>query len=279
MKLPYFEHRAPDSLEEAIATLAALGSDVKLLAGGQSLLPAMRYRLSQPSVLLDLSRIKDLRLKDDALGSGRIDAMSTHAQFAHQNDPTPLGRLMAAHAQQIAFPAVRTRGTVGGSVVHADPAGDWPLLFLALGAQVELSGQRGTRRMALSSFISGPMQTDIALDEILTAVLLDASALGLTHWGRAKLMHRAGEYAVSSAVAVRRAGGEWSCWIGAIEAGPAPMTQCAELLRSHSSLKQKDMLACAYEDVRAVCPESGQAAVHRHAVNLTRAIAQALESQ
>ena len=279
MKLPYFDYRAPDTLEEAISVLAALGSDAKLLAGGQSLLPAMRYRLSQPGVLLDLGRIGDLRLAGDALSKGHIGAMSTHAQFAQSNDATPLGRLLAEHARQIAFPAVRTRGTVGGSLAHADPAGDWPLLFLALGARVELHGQRGTRHAPLSEFIVGPMQTGIALDEILTTVLLDTSALRLTRWGRAKLMHRAGEYAVSSAVALRRGDGKWSCWIGAIEPGPVPMAHSAELLGSASSPTSEQLFACAHEDVRSVCTQEGPAAVHRHAVNLARAMAQALEPQ
>ncbi|MCD0504468.1 FAD binding domain-containing protein [Bordetella petrii] len=277
MKLPDFEYRAPSSLPEAVETLAALGSDAKLLAGGQSLLPAMRYRLSQPGVLLDLGRVAELRLAGDALRTGRIGAMSTHAQFAHNDCPSPLGRLLAEHARQIAFPAVRTRGTVGGSVVHADPAGDWPLLFLALDAKVELHGQRGTRSEALSDFIAGPMQTGIALDEILTAVLLDAPARDLTHWGRSKLMHRAGEYAVSSAVAVRRADGAWSCWIGAIESGPASMAACAEMLAATPRPTSQALLACAVEDARRACPELGQAAIHRHAINLARAITQALE--
>lgn len=278
MKLPSFEYRAPGSLNEAVAALAALGSDAKVLAGGQSLLPAMRYRLSQPGVLLDLGRIAELRLTGDALTDGRIGAMSTHAQLAQGIGTTPLARLLTEHAGQIAFPAVRTRGTVGGSLVHADPAGDWPLLFLALDARVELMGQRGQRSAALKDFIAGPMQTGIALDELLTAVLLDAPALGLTHWGRSKLMHRAGEYAVSNAVAVRRACGAWSCWIGAIESGPAPMTQCAALLDSTPHPAPRELFACAREDLRAACPGTSPAMAHRHATNLVRAITEALPS-
>ena len=275
MKLPYFEYRAPATLREALQALAALGSDARILAGGQTLLPIMRYRLSQPNVLLDLGKVAELRA-GNAPVSARIAPMTTHAQLAHNADPTPYGRLLAAHGRQIAYPAVRTRGTVGGSLVQADPAGDWPLLFQALGARVELQSLRGTRTAALADFITGPMQADLAIDEILTCVHVDANAVGLTRWGRAKLMLRAGEYAASSAVALQRADGRWSCWIGAIEAGPAAMARCAALLDAQAAPSADTLLACAREDVAQASPESGRAEAHRHAVNLTRAIQQAL---
>lgn len=275
MKLPYFDYRAPASLQEALQTLAALGSDAKIIAGGQTLLPIMRYRLSRPSVLLDLGKVAELQAADAAV-SGRIAPMTTHARLAHNDDATPYGRLLAAHGQQIAYPAVRNKGTVGGSLVQADPAGDWPLLFLALHAEVELRSLRGMRTAALADFISGPMQSDIAIDEILTAVHVDPTSTGLTRWGRAKLMLRAGEYAASSAVALQRADGRWSCWIGAIEAGPMPMKRCAELLAQANAPTPAALMACARADVAQAAPEAGRAEAHRHAVNLARAIEQAL---
>ena len=276
MKLPYFEYRAPATLREALQTLAALGSDARIIAGGQTLLPIMRYRLSRPGVLLDLGKVAELHA-GDAPVSARIAPMTTHAQLAHNTDATPYGRLLAAHGQQIAYPAVRTRGTVGGSLVQADPAGDWPLLFQALGARVELRSLRGTRTAALADFIAGPMQSVIAIDEILTAIHVDAACAGLTRWGRAKLMLRAGEYAMSSAVALQRADGRWSCWIGAIEAGPTAMARCAALLDAQAAPSADDLLACAREDVAQASPQASRAEAHRHAVNLARAIEQALD--
>src|SRR3546814_13453875 len=112
--------------------------------------------------------------------------------------------------------------------------------------------QKTAYEMRISDWSSDVCSSDL----LLTAVLLDAPALGLTHWGRAKLMHRAGEYAVSSAVAARRCDGTWSCWIGAIEAGPAPMPRCETLLNSTPHPAPAALPACALEDVRTVCPDA-----------------------
>lgn len=276
MKLPDFDYRAPESLQAVLGTLAAAGSDASVLAGGQSLLPAMRYGLARPAVLLDLKRVPSLRGARAEDGGRSIGAMTTHADLAQAEPATPLDALLAAHAAQIAFPAVRTRGTVGGSLVHADPAGDWPLLFSALDAQVELRSLRGRRTVALRAFIQGPLTTDIEIDELLTAIRVDADHAGLTAWGRAKLMHRAGEYATTSAIALRRASGRWSCWVAAPATGPRAMPQCAALLDA-GRCDPGALLDRAMADVAALFPDEASAALHRHAVNLVRAMQQARE--
>lgn len=276
MKLPDFEYRAPASLDDALDTLAALGSDAKVLAGGQSLLPTMRYGLARPAVLLDLKRVPMLRGAGSRDGTLSLGAITTHADLARGARTTPLASLLAAHAEQIAFPAVRTQGTVGGSLVHADPAGDWPLLFSALDATVELRSLRGRREAALRDFIQGPLTTAIEIDELLTAVTLDADNAGLTALGRAKLMHRAGEYATTSAVALRRASGRWSCWIMAPSTGPRALQGCAALLDAgHPDAAQ--LMRQAMDEVVQLLPGEPAAAHHRHAANLLRAIEQARE--
>ncbi|CAM3662909.1 FAD-binding PCMH-type domain-containing protein [Bordetella sputigena] len=296
MKFPDFDYRAPASLDEALDTLAALGSDAKVLAGGQSLLPTMRYGLARPAVLVDLKRVPALRgrqVRDDGISFG---AMTTHADLARGAPDTPLASLLAAHAAQIAFPAVRTQGTVGGSLVHADPAGDWPLLFSALNAAVELRSLRGRRAAALRDFIQGPLTTEIEIDELLTSIMLDADHAGLTAWGRAKLMHRAGEYAATSAVALRRASGQWSCWIMAPSTGPRAAAGCAALLDAASPDSSQPgaarpdaarpgaarpdtarLMRQAMEDIARMLPDEPAVAHHRHAANLVRAIEQARE--
>ncbi|WP_157793002.1 FAD binding domain-containing protein [Bordetella genomosp. 8] len=281
MKLPYFDYRAPASLDEALDTLAALGSDAKILAGGQSLLPTMRYGLARPAVLLDLKRVPTLRgqqARDDGIPEDGISigAMTTHADLARGAPDTPLASLLAAHAAQIAFPAVRTQGTVGGSLVHADPAGDWPLLFSALDARVEVRSRRGRRDIALRDFILGPLTTDIQIDELLTGIALDADHAGLSAWGRSKLMHRAGEYATTSAVALRRASGQWSCWIMAPSTGPRALAGCAALLDAGRP-DAGQLSRQAADEIAALLPDETPVARYRHAVNLIRAIEQALE--
>ncbi|WP_144630059.1 FAD binding domain-containing protein [Bordetella genomosp. 13] len=276
MKLPYFDYRAPSTLDQALEALAALGTDAKVLAGGQSLLPAMRYGLARPHVLLDLRRIAELREREAAASGWRIGAMATHADLAHASADTPLARLLAAHAAQIAFPAVRTRGTVGGSLVHADPAGDWPLLFCALQARVQLRSLRGSRELPLDAFITGPLTSDAQFDELLVSVGIDADAAGLTAWGRSKLMHRAGEYAASSAVVLRRADGQWSCWLGGPPPAPRALPACAALLADPATPRPR-LMECAVDEVARAYPDDTPAAVHRHAANLLRACDQALE--
>lgn len=276
MKLPDFEYRAPDTLDGLLEMLAAAGSDAKVLAGGQSLLPTMRYGLARPMVLIDLKRVPALRGARPQDAGLSIGAMTTHADLARAPADTPAAALLAAHAAQIAFPAVRTRGTVGGSLVHADPAGDWPLLLSALDARVRLRSLRGGRDAPLSAFIQGPLATDIEIDEVLTDIVLDADNACLTAWGRAKLMHRAGEYATASAVALRRASGDWSCWIAAPSAGPRPLPACAALLQAGCA-DPGALLDQARREIDGLLPDEPAVARYRHAVNLIRAIDQARE--
>jgi len=277
MKLPFFDYRAPATVAEALHTLAALGSDAKVLAGGQSLLPMMRYRLAQPDVLLDISRIPYLTVVEQIQDTLHLGAMVTHAQLAGNALTAPVGRLLAAHADQIAFPAVRSKGSLGGSLVHADPAGDWPLLCCALHASVTLSGQRGTRTVDMPTFITGPLASDIAMDELLTRVTLAPRAVQLRRWGRAKIMRRAGEYASSVAVAVQFADTRWSCWSGAISPKPCALPTCEALLEQASHPTCAQLYDAVDADLRVVLAGEARVSMHRHAVTATRAIWQALE--
>ncbi|GAA5236522.1 carbon monoxide dehydrogenase [Verticiella sediminum] len=280
MKLPYFDYRRARTLDEAVALMAALGSDAKALAGGQSLLATMRYRLARPEVLLDLNRIDELRALPEAGpdGSVRLGAMCTHAMLAGLASSSPLAALLAAHAAEIAFPAVRTRGTVGGSLVHADPAADWPLLLCALGAEVELRSHRGVRRLPVQDFLLGPLESDLAIDELLTHIHIPARTAALRAWGRGKLMHRAGEFASSAAVVLRDADGAWACWLGAVPPKPVALTQSAALLDGGMAPASPELFDCASAEIRQLCPDAGRADVHRHAVNLIRAAIAAQET-
>jgi len=276
MKLPPFELHVPRTLDEALALRAALGSDAKVMAGGQSLLPMMRYRMLRPYALIDISRIEALT-RFDAGPAVRMGAVVTHADVEHCAHPGPLFDLLRAHAADIAFVPVRSRGTVVGSLVHADPAGDWPLLLAALEASVELASLRGRRTVALRDFVRGAMDTDVQVDEIAVAAALPAWASGLTRWGRCKLMHRAGEFASASALAVQRADGRWTCWLGAIDPGPLELPATAGLLPPAGAARptREEVAASALDEIRAARPHGDPLAASRHAQAMARAVEQA----
>ena len=280
MKFAPLELRVPATLEEALSQLSVLGSDAQVLAGGQSLLPMLRYRVVQPHVLLDINRIAPLgRLVLQGDDGVRIGALVRHADLERAETLAPglpLAALVAAHARQIAFHAVRNRGTVVGSILQADPKGDWPLLACALDARIELASARGVRSEPVREFILGPLLTARAVDELATALTLTPSRARLSAWGRAKLMHRAGEYAMCSAVALRRESA-WDCWIGAIGDRPVALPALADALSA--SPGRDRLLAAARADLASVAPGLGAAERHRHAVNAVDAALNACGGQ
>jgi carbon-monoxide dehydrogenase medium subunit len=176
-----FEYTAPSSLKEALGLLA--GSDVKILAGGMSLVPMMKLRLASPMRLVDLSRVPGLSGITEDKGSIRIGAMTTH----HEIEDSALLRgkcpLLAETATNIGDVQVRNMGTIGGSVAHADPAADYPAALLALEAQVRLVSAKGERTIALSDFLVDTMTTAIEPGEILQEVNVpvEAPSVGVSY--------------------------------------------------------------------------------------------------
>ena len=279
MKLAPVELRMPTSIEEALGHLAALGSDAQVLAGGQSLVPLLRYRVLRPHVLLDINRIQALSaLSFDAHGV-RIGALVRHAALEQVRAVSHalLAALLNAHAREIAFWAVRNRGTAVGSIVQADPKGDWPLLFCAIDARVELASTRGVRSVPVREFILGPLLTARAVDELATALTIAPEQASLSAWGRAKLMHRAGEYAMCSAIALRRTN-TWECWLGAAGDKPSALPGLARALGAGTDSRAA-LLAAASEDIEAALPELDRLERRRHAVNAVDAAERALNPQ
>lgn len=228
---PFAYHRA-SSLQEAVGCLAAAGGDedVRLVAGGQSLGPMLNLRLVRPTLLVDIHRIDALRTLETLPGGGlRIGACVTHAEL---EDLPPDGRLpggavlpagLAAVLRQvaggIAYRAIRCRGTVGGSLAHADPAADWPCALAALGAQVEVTGPGGPRSIAARDFFRGLFETALAPGEVVAAVVLSGSAI--RGWGHRKHCRKAGEFAHAMAACIDRDGGPLEAWLGATGSVPA----------------------------------------------------------
>ncbi|MBI1742006.1 xanthine dehydrogenase family protein subunit M [Candidatus Acetothermia bacterium] len=171
-----FEYHAPQTLPKALRLLAEHKEDAKLLAGGQSLVPAMKLRLATPVVLIDLNRVGALRYvtqKDDHFAVG---AMATHYMLESARTVLRKCPLLAQVASHIGDVQVRNRGTIGGSLVHADPAADWPTAILALDAELKLSSARGERTVKASEFFRGLFTTAIEPDEILTEIKVSAFA-------------------------------------------------------------------------------------------------------
>ncbi|MFF4544994.1 FAD binding domain-containing protein [Streptomyces sp. NPDC001435] len=167
---PAFDYARPSSVDEAVSTLADAGEDAKVLAGGQSLLPLLRLRLAFPELVVDVGRIPELRGVREDGDTLVIGAMTTH----HDVIRDPLVRrhagLLAAATTTVADPAVRHRGTLGGSLAHADPAGDLPAVVLALDAELVAVGPGGRRTIPAREFFLDYLQSALAPDELLVEV-------------------------------------------------------------------------------------------------------------
>jgi carbon-monoxide dehydrogenase medium subunit len=165
-----FDYARPSTVDEAIALLSQHGEDAKVLAGGHSLIPAMKLRLAQPKVVVDIGRIAGLSYVREAGGRVAIGAMTTHADIEASRLLQQKCPLLAETAGHIGDVQVRNRGTIGGSLVHADPAADYPAAILALDAEIDLAGPRGRRTVAAGDFFVDLLQTAIRPDEILTEI-------------------------------------------------------------------------------------------------------------
>jgi aerobic carbon-monoxide dehydrogenase medium subunit len=191
---PTFRYERAGSVEEALALLATHGDEAKVLAGGHSLLPMMKLRLANPAVLVDIGRIaglREIRLDGDDVVIG---ALCTHAQIASSPVVGEHLPLLARAASLIGDPQVRHRGTIGGSLVHADPKADHPLAALAGGATMVVEGSHGRREIAADDFFLGYFTTAVELDEMLLEVRFP-SAAGVG-WGYEKLVSRANDWAI-----------------------------------------------------------------------------------
>jgi aerobic carbon-monoxide dehydrogenase medium subunit len=202
MKAAVFEYRRARSVEEAAALLAEGGGNTRLLAGGQSLGPMLNLRLARPARLVDIKRAEGLRdvAADDALFS--IGAAFTHAEIEDGTIEDPTGGLLRRIASGIAYRAIRNRGTLGGSLAHADPAAEWVSAMAALGAVIVAYGAGGRlRRLPADRFLRGAFATALAEDEVLTAVEVPRPSRQ-ARFGYYKLCRKVGEFAKAIGIAV-----------------------------------------------------------------------------
>ena len=267
-----FRYEAPSTLAEAIALLAAADGEAKILAGGQSLIPMMKLRFAAPAMLVDINGISGLDYhRADVDGTYRIGALCRHADLeksATLGDHQPT---IAAAAPIVADPLVRTRGTLVGSVCHADPQGDWASVMVSLEGAIVAQGPNGQRIIPVNDFIDGPFQTVLANDEIAIEAVVPP-ARGTRAGGYLKLERRVGDFAtVGVAVSVEMSGDTIArAGIGLTGVGPATINASdAAAALVGASLDSDAVDAAAQLAAEAAQPRSdhrGSADYKRHVV-------------
>ncbi|MCB4769307.1 FAD binding domain-containing protein [Ancylobacter sp. Lp-2] len=235
MKAARFDYQRPATVAAAVA---ALGGDhgAKPVAGGQSLGPMLNLRLARPSCLVDVAKIPELRRVEERADGVLYGAAITHAEFEDGAVPDPTPGFLARVAHGIAYRAVRNRGTVGGSLVHADPAADWPTTLTALGARVVLAGPQGTRELALEDFLLGAFSTALEEGEIVTGVFVPRCSAG-ARFGYRKSCRKVGEFAEAMCAVLADDGrGVHRLVIGATEGRHIVVTEAKAVLADPSRL-------------------------------------------
>lgn len=201
MKSADFSYRRAASPEEALHLYHDAGGEARYLAGGQSLMAALNFRLDAPEMLIDISRLRQLSGVCEIKGGVRIGATTRHADVAASPVIAARLPLVARAMAEVAHPAIRSRGTFGGSIALADPAAEMPACALALGARIYVLGLKGPRAVAIDDWCLGTYETALEPGELLTHVELPEQAPG-TKWGFAELARRRGDYAMAGLAVV-----------------------------------------------------------------------------
>lgn len=197
MKPAPFTYVRPDSVEDALALLHAGGDDAKVLAGGQSFVPLLNLRMASVDAVVDLNRLADLAYIRRDADTLCIGAMTRHRQVEVSEEIKTAQPLLTRAAAEVGHLAIRNRGTIGGSLVHADPAAEWPLVAVTLDAQLVLRSHENTRTIAARDFFLGPLMTAIEPNEILCEVRFPPAPVGAV-WGFQELCRRPGDFAITA---------------------------------------------------------------------------------
>ena len=273
MKSAKFDYEKLTDLAEAISALAAGGGYNKVLAGSQSLGPMMNLRLAQPDRLIDIRDLDALKEVAQASDHLFVGALVTHAMIEDDMLPDVTRGMMVHVASGIAYRAVRNRGTIGGSIAHADPAGDWPAALLALGAQVVIEGPHGTREMEIADFQIDAFTVALEADEVLRGVRIPILS-NVARWGYHKICRKPGEFAESiGAFVCDSQSGVARLVLGAADGAPLQINAAA------STIAKSKGAGFDVEAARGALAETGQTfepfKARMHALALHRAVVRA----
>ncbi|WP_270935968.1 FAD binding domain-containing protein [Falsiroseomonas oryzae] len=281
MKPAPFEWHAPASVAEALELKARHGDDARFLAGGQSLVPAMNFRVAQPAVLVDLNRVAGLdAIAHGADGSLAIGAMTRNARIERDAAAAHSHPILAEALHEVAHPQIRNRGTLGGNLSHADPASEMPAVMLALQASFLLRSRRGERAVEAARFFLGPLATALAPDEMLAEIRIPPLP-ARTGTAFLEVARRRGDYAMMgvAAVVTLDAGGVCTAArLACCSAGPTPMgAPRAAATLVGTRLTENDMTAAAAllrEEVDPMGSVQASPAYQRHLAGVvaTRAL-------
>jgi carbon-monoxide dehydrogenase medium subunit len=250
-----FEYARPGSVEEAIELLGR--EDAKVLAGGHSLIPLLRMRFARPSLLVDVGRLEDLRYIRDEGDRIAVGALTRHAELVRDPVIAEGCGLVAQAAKEVGDPQVRHRGTIGGSVAHADPAGDLPTVMLTLDAELVASGPDGERTIRAGKFFTGPFETALRRDELLTELRVPKVPAGVY----LKHVRRAQDWA-TVAVAAARVDGRVN--VGLAGMGPTPLRARAVENALADGAPPAEAASWVAEGTRAPSDVSGSAEYRTH---------------
>lgn len=276
MKAAAFDYHRAESVDHALALLREHAGRAKLMSGGQSLGPMLNLRLARPAVVVDISAVPALRQVSEQGGRVRVGAAVTHAEIEDGRYAALRGHPLQRVAGGIAYRAVRNRGTVGGSLAHADPAADWVLAMTALGADIELAGAAGSRSVPAQDFMQGAYATAAGEDELIAAVHVPRGGAD-ARWGYYKFCRKTGEFAEASCAAwFDPASRTARIAVGALDGAPRVLPGLAAAVAAEGpAAASAPRIAQALEEVM-----QDKDAVHRklHAAAVARCLAQALGS-
>jgi carbon-monoxide dehydrogenase medium subunit len=230
MKAPAVDYVRPRSLAETVDLLARHRGEARVIAGGQSLVAMMNLRVASPGLLIDIGRLPELCSASDDADAVTLGACVTHAAIEDGRVADPSRGLMPRVAATLAYRAIRTRGTIGGSLALSDPAAEWPAVLTALDAEVVVCGAGGRRAIRCAEFTTGIFETRLAADEIIESVRVPKLSAD-ARWGYLKLCRKAGEFADALAVVVAdRARGHWRVVLGAANGAPLVLHETSRLV-------------------------------------------------
>ena len=264
-----FDYVRAGSAEEAVQLIGQHGEEAKFLAGGHSLLPLMRLRLAQPSVLVDIGRLRDLSYIRDAGDHIAIGALTRHTDVERSDVIAEHLPLLANATSHVGDPQVRHRGTIGGSIAHADPASDLPATTLALGATYVAQGPNGTREIAAADFYESFLTSTLAPDELLTEIRVPK--MQGAGWSFQKFNRRAQDWAIVG-VAVWRRNGDAGVALINMASTPVLATSVASALAGGASVEEAAEQAAAEADPQADLNASVEFRVHLAKVLTRRAL-------